>query len=143
MAGGDQETIRLLKQTRPWTLTIAILLFVTAVFMILGGVFIFLSAIMSPRQMGGMGAFQMLTMGIVYPLIAFIYVVPAVYLIRYSSGISKYANESTTVNLNSALRSQKSFWKFCGITIIVVIGLYFGIIILFIIAGLAGALGPT
>jgi hypothetical protein len=132
---GDRETVKLLKQTQPWALTIAIVMCLAAALMVLGGIAIFG---MSVTSSGGQAAKPMMILGIVYPLMAILYIAPAVYLFKYSSGIGKYTRQPSTANLNLAIRSQKSFWKFCGITLLVVIGLY----LLLIPIVLFGALSP-
>ncbi len=114
---GGGETALILQQTRPWTLTIGVLMIIAAAFMVLGGIsMLFVSAAGNQPAMMGLAG--------LYLVMAALYVIPAMLLLKYSSRISDYVASPDTAKLNSALSSQKSFWKFCGIAALVMVGLY-------------------
>ena len=111
------ETALILQQTRPWTLTIGVLMIVAAAFMVLGGV-----GMLVVGATGGQ--VEMMAIAGFYVLMAAIYVIPAMLLLKYSSRISDYVASPDPAKLNLALTSQKSFWKFCGVAALIMVGLY-------------------
>ena len=113
----SEETVLLLQQTRPWTLTVGILMIIVAVFMVLGSVGIIVAAFF-----GGNPA--MIGASALYLFLAAMYVIPALLLIKYSRQASDYIASPDVARLNLALRTQKSFWKFCGIAALLIIVLY-------------------
>lgn len=119
----------LLKQTRPWVRMMSIVCWVFAGFALLGGVAIMLAGVMSSR--GGVPPL----LGLVYIAMAFLYIAPAIYLHRYAGRITDLLAQRREMDLQAALQAQKSFWKFCGVTTLVVIALYaVGIVIAMLIA---------
>ena len=56
---------------------------------------------------------------ITYLVMAAIYALPLVYLIKYSSAISRLRYSPSTSNLEEAIDRQRSFWKVVGIMILV------------------------
>lgn len=56
---------------------------------------------------------------------AFANIMPGVYLVQYAIGCRRYGKSRKQTDLESALRSQKSFWKFSATFTLVVITLYF------------------
>ncbi len=71
---------------------------------------------------------------------ALIYIVPAIYLWRYADRIALFIQERSTGTLASALEAQKSFWKFVGILMLVVVAMYAVGIIIAIVVGAAGSM---
>jgi Ca2+/H+ antiporter len=65
--------------------------------------------------------------------LAAIYIVPSYFLSQYASAIGKLNVSRQDGDLETALRWQKSFWKFSGIFAIVVICLYAILIFLFVV----------
>ena len=123
----NEETRLLLQQTRPWTLTIGILMIIGAAFMVLAGIGIMIMGSIGGAT--GMPAGMAIGMGCFYLVLSAFYVIPAMLLLKYSSRISDYVASPDTARLNSALGTQKSFWKFCGIGALVMIGLYILLIV--------------
>ena len=62
--------------------------------------------------------------GVVYGALALVYLIPSVFLSRYASDIARLRSSLRVQDLEEALQSQKSFWKFIGIATIVMIVLY-------------------
>jgi len=71
----------------------------------------------------------LLPLGIIYFLMAFIYIYPALKLGNFSSRIADLSNQPTETNLVAALNEQRAFWKYVGIWMIVFFALYVVIII--------------
>ena len=132
-----KKRVRLLKQTGPWTLTIGILMFIGSAFMVLAAI-----GMIAFGSIGGAGMQigMAVTVGIFYLVLAVFYVVPAVLLVRYSKRISEYVTAPDTAKLNAAIGTQKSFWKFCGIGALVMIGLYVLFIFVMVIVGISSSM---
>jgi hypothetical protein len=63
------------------------------------------------------------------------YIVPGIFLMRYASRIAALVASGRADDLESALAAQKSFWKFVGIVVAVVLGLYLVILLLVVGVG--------
>jgi hypothetical protein len=107
-----------LRATKPWVRFISIVMFIMVGFMFLAGVMMmFLSF-----GMGGAGLGPV--MGIFYIVFGGFYLVPAYFLSQYASHIRDFIDGGGDSAMESALESQKSFWRFVGIITLVVICLY-------------------
>lgn len=83
-------------------------------------------------------------MGLVYLVIAFFYIYPALKLGGYSSRITDLINTPNEANLVAALNEQRAFWKYVGIWMVVMMVLYAIIIVVVLVgAGLAAAAGAA
>jgi hypothetical protein len=117
-----------LKQTRPWVLFLSILGFIFGGLAIVGG--IIMAAVMGfAGSLGGelsqgMGAAMGIGLGALYLLMGVVYLFPSLYLLRFASGIAAMLGRDPVGGMESALRAQKSFWKFAGIFMIVILCLY-------------------
>jgi hypothetical protein len=100
-----------LRSTKTWTMLLAILGFISIAFMLLGS----LGIMFGGALIAGKAGFPTTAMGIMYLILAFVYFIPALFLFRYSSSISRFLSTGLEADLESAMSSQKSFWKFVGI----------------------------
>ena len=116
------RTATMLRQTRPWVRFISVICFIVAILSALGGLaFIALgiaSRMPGPAPLGAM-------MGFVYILMAVFYGLPGVFLWMYAGRIGIFLRQRTPGNLASALAAQKSFWKFVGIVVLIILCVYF------------------
>jgi membrane protein YqaA with SNARE-associated domain len=133
-AGGVTElAVDLMRQTRPWVMFLSILSFLGSAFMLLAGLLMVGVGLMAsgPEKaiQAGVGAFYL-------PLAA-VYVYPGIKMWMYGSAIGRLLTSRAPADLEAALKQQKSFWKFCGIAAIVMIGLYILIFIGAMIFGVA------
>jgi len=128
------RSIDLLRQTRPWVLFMAILTFIAAGFMVIAGVVLFFIGAAASQGRQGPGP----VLGVLYLVLAAMYVFPAVYLTRYAARISDLVRMRRAIDLEAALEAQKMFWKSVGIMVIVGIGLYllFIVVLVFVMRGL-------
>ena len=109
------ESARLLDATRPWVRLVGIVLFVTSGFLILGGLAVAIAG-------AGLGQGASLLLGLVYGCMSALYIVPGVYLVRYAKRIREFVTQGQrATQLESALDTQRAFWKFVGV--LTVIGL--------------------
>ena len=82
---------------------------------------------------GGMG----IAMAAIYVIMGLLYIFPGIFLVRYATKIKALLSSPTTAALEAALVAQKSFWKFVGISVLVVVGIYLLIIIGGMFVGIA------
>jgi Ca2+/Na+ antiporter len=61
--------------------------------------------------------------GLVYVLMALLYLFPSLYLHRYASAIKTFLGSKAGEDMEAALAHQKSFWKFLGIMALIMFGL--------------------
>ena len=120
---GNQQTHLLLKQTRPWVSALGILAIVFGVLGILGGVgMVFVGIFNVGGVRGSIGAWA--GIAVMYTIFGVLYFFPGYFLISYSRRIKDYLAKPTHENLNAALKAQKSFWKFVGMSILITFVVY-------------------
>ena len=116
----------ILKRTHGWARLIAIIWMCSSVLMILGGV-------MAGLGLAATGRPEMIAIAFVYPVIGALYFMPANYLLRFANKARTYVQSGTQSELEEALDSQRSFWKFFGVMTLIAIGL----MVVAFIAGIA------
>ncbi len=134
-----------LDQTRPWVRFMSVVTFVSAGFMALVGLVIFLASIfggLASRETGGLGPLVSAIggglMALLYLALACVYIAPGMFLWRYASAIQSLKASATAARLEDALKHQRSFWRFVGIlTVVAVVVCVLGVGL----AILIGALG--
>ncbi|HPY42106.1 MAG TPA: DUF5362 family protein [Thiolinea sp.] len=121
--GMSERVVASLRKTRPWVLFIAILGFIFTALMVVASIPMFLgSSLMGGADTGipGMpGTAFMVGMGVLYLLMAVVYFMASLYLLRYASAIKSAVTGLNTSDMESALEAQASFWKLVGILSIV------------------------
>ena len=140
----NDQAIDALKESAKWSMFLAIIGFIGIGFMILAA--IFMGSVMSimpqtNQGFGGANAFGAMKgfLSVIYIIMALVYFFPVMYLYKYASGMKAALNNYNSESVSEALVQLKSHHKFLGITMIVVISLYFLIIIGAVIAGIAYA----
>lgn len=129
----SERALDSLKATRPWVKFLAIMGFIFTGLMILIGLIFGLVGAALPAESGISGSFGRV-LGIAYLVLAILYLMPCLYLIRYARAIQAIPGTGQAA-FEDALKNQKSFWKFMGIMMVVVLCLY----VLFIIFGVSAA----
>ena len=128
----SHRVVELLLATRPWVRLMGILLFITAGLMTLGSLFV---------TFAGLDLMAGVAMAAAYLFIAVLfYLIPGVYLFRYASRISDLEVSRSMPQLENALEAQKTFWKYLGIVVLVIIGLYLCAILIGVIFAVIGML---
>jgi hypothetical protein len=123
-----------LKATRPWVMFLAILGFVFMGFMVLASLIMFVGFSAAPVS-SKLPPFVGAVLGALYIALAVVaYLIPCLYLLRYGNAITRIQTAGQPA-MEDALRLQKSFWKYVGILMIVVLVVY----VLFIIGAIAFA----
>lgn len=127
-----------LRQTRPWVLFLGVLGIIAAVLLVLVAIGMMAFGLIPNAGAAGMPPGMGVGLGIVYLIMAILYIAPSIYLIRYAGHIKTLLASPSTVALEQALQAQKSFWRFVGICMLLVVALYGLLIVVGIAAGVAG-----
>ena len=125
------EVSRILGQTQPWARLMGIVGFVTVGMMLLFG----LGAAVAVLAMQSGEAALLLA---VYPLMAVLYVLPSIYLMRYANRIRDFIAQGQQHQVEAALDAQWAFWKFMGIFALVSLVLSGFAILVALVFGVAG-----
>ncbi|WP_395740824.1 DUF5362 family protein [Prosthecobacter sp.] len=136
------STIAALAGTKPWVRFLSVLMWIGVVFMLLGALALGAMSMMglakqSSSAANPLGGAQFMVLAVLYGVMSFVYIYPALKLWKYANRIGSLVSTRTVADLDSALNEQRSFWKFIGIMTILLLSLY-----LIIIIG-AVALGAT
>ena len=123
-----------LRATKPWVRFISIIMFISVGLMFLGGLMMMLMSSSMGRSGFGFGPI----VGIIYIIMGALYLAPAYFLHQYASSIGDFLQGGGDSAMETALGSQKSFWRFIGILTLVVICIY-GLVFLFVILGALSA----
>ena len=133
------KAVSFLATTAKWTKFLAILGFIIAGFLILAGIIvaIFYSTLSSKMENTGlMSYFNSELIGLVYIVIAGLYIWPILYLNNFSNAMTRAVRSGTTERLTNALLNLKRFFKFIGILMIVMLVIYLLVILFALSAGL-------
>ncbi|MBT8331609.1 MAG: hypothetical protein KJP06_04700 [Deltaproteobacteria bacterium] len=122
-----------LRATWPWTRLLSVLGFIGTGLMILAGLGLMVGESFIPVSEK---APPLVFMGILYVLISVFYLVPSIWLSRFSSATSAFLKSGDAIELGKAIAYQKSFWKFIGILALVSI-------VLTVVGVIAAILIPT
>ena len=118
------RALDMLRETRPWVRFVSVLMFVAVGLMILSGLVLL---VIAPP----VGCVAL----VVYGIASLFQIFPGIYLGRYATKISEVLQYRRPQDLEAALEAQKSFWKFVGIVLAVILGIYALLFLLLIVAG--------
>lgn len=90
------------------------------------------------EDFGAFGRIFMRMFGIIYLVIAAVYIYPIIYLFRASAAARLAAESNDNVQVTEFLKNNKSYWKYCGILTIVMFCVY-----ILLILGIAIAFAAT
>ncbi len=122
------EMVEALRGTKGWVLLIGILTLIGAAFMAVAG----LGMLFGGAYMGTLGAAPggappaaiFAVMGVVYLVLAVIYIFPGWFLIKYSSAIGRLISSGKAHDMEDALHQQRKFWKIIGVLFVVMLVLF-------------------
>ena len=121
MMGTAREYVR---SAGKWMQFMAILLCISVAFMFLCGIMMMgFSGVLSSFDNPGMYGVFPIAMGIIYLIMAGVYIYPALLLLRAAKAAKEAAEFNNNEQMVEFLRNNKAFWKFCGIFTIVCFGL--------------------
>jgi hypothetical protein len=122
--GVSEGAVALLLQTRTWVRIISIFCFIGAGLMLLASVGMFIAGAVASAAASSSSPIPMAALGLVYMPFAALYIYPGIKLWMYANAIGRLGASRSTVDLEGALLQQKSFWKYSGISAIVMVVLY-------------------
>ena len=136
-----------LRRTRGWVLFFSVMLWIGAVFLILGGLAMIGISLLggAAGSMGNFGGMGMQEAGVFagmagfYIVMAFFYIYPALKLGKFAARIKDLTATPSEQNLVAALNEQRAFWKYVGVMMIVMIAIYIVFIVVMMVVGIAGA----
>ncbi len=131
--GVTARSQQFLRETRPWVALMSILTFVVAGLMVLAALAMLALGAAVRSAAGGGGAFAGGLVGVVYLVMAVVYIMPALYLWRYRTAIDRVVAGGSTGALEDALMHQRSVWRVVGILTIIMIA--------FAVIGIIAAIG--
>ena len=114
------EMVSALRGTKGWVLLFGILMFIGAAFMVIGGLGMIFGGAMMGAGANGVPQGMFAGMGVVYLVMAVLYVFPALYLVKYSSAIGRLVSDGRAADMEEALHQQRKFWKFVGVLMLIV-----------------------
>ena len=120
-------TIAALVGTKPWVRFISVMLWIGIGFMIIGALAIgglMAAGLSGASKAGPLGGYEMVIIAVMYGVMAFLYIYPAVKLWAFANRIGSLNSTRAVADLDAALNEQRRFWKFFGIMMIVMICLY-------------------
>jgi hypothetical protein len=129
--GGSEITdgvLDQLRRTKGWVKFFGVMAFIGAGFLILGGIAMMaggaMGAAFSEEVGAGLGAGFGILIGLVYIVMAILYIYPGMKLWGYGKRIDQLLQDRASITLEAALNEQRAFWKFSGIAFIVVMSIY-------------------
>lgn len=135
--------IQKLAATKPWVRLLSVISFIASGFMLLASGSLVLmgtvsSIVASGRSGSALPASFGIAIAIAYAVFAIIYLYPGVKLWKYANSIARLMHTQSEVDLVDALDQQRGFWKFIGVMVAIIIGLYVIAMVLMVV-GVAGA----
>ena len=127
------EDIAYLRETQKWAKFLGILGFVFTGLMVVAG--LGMSAFMSSAFSEEMAVPGPIITGF-YVLLAVLYFFPSLYLYRYGSHLKVALAQRNNQLLTLAFRNEKSFFKFCGILMVIMLVFYGLMIVGFALFGM-------
>lgn len=134
------EALQHVVSTGPWARFISVLMLLATAAMVCGGAFMMFGGMAANDGLGVAGV------GVVYGLLAVLYLLPSLALFRFASAAVRLRDAVEGQDpmgafaLEAALDQMRRFWRLVGLMMAVVLGLYALAIGIAIIAGLLGAL---
>ena len=137
--GLDERSKAYLLETTRWTRFLSIIGFIFIGFMlILALLMLTMGSYFSSEfsGFGSLGGYFGVGLGLAYILIAVLYLIPILSLLKFSTNMKAGINTNNAELITEGFRHQKNLFKFFGIMTIIVIALY---LLIFVLAGLGAA----
>ena len=134
----NEVAIDALRVSAKWSLFLAIMGFIGIGFMIIAAIFI--SSIMGELPDNGNPVLALKGfIGVIYIVLAALYFPPVYYLFKYATDMKTALQNQDSTEVGDALNYLKSHHRYLGISIIVIISLYFLMIIGVVITSIMAA----
>lgn len=134
------EIQEFLKETAKWGKFLAIVGFVMVGLFVILGIFMgfFMGTMMSGMEEAGVfGGAMGGALGLVYVVLGLFYLFPCLYLYRFSTKMKTAIAQDDQQYLFDSFKNLKSLYKFMGIFMAVILGLYALVFVIAILGGLA------
>jgi uncharacterized protein DUF5362 len=121
------STIAMLAGTKPWVRFMSVLMWIAVGIMLLGALglgAVSMLGIVKQTKSGPLGGMEFVVMAVIYGVMAFVYIFPAIKLWKYANRIGSLGATRSVADLDAALNEQRSFWKFIGVMTIFLICSY-------------------
>lgn len=133
--------IQALAGTKPWVRFCSVMGFIGSGFMVLGALTMMAEGVFAGAsgQQGSAVTFGVnIGGGIVYLLIAGLYIIPSIKLWKFGTAILNLMVSQSGVHLDEAMELQRGFWKFVGIMMLIMLVIW-GIMLVIMIGGMAAS----
>jgi hypothetical protein len=135
-AGAITETMmHYLRGASPWLRFMGILAFISCGLLVLAGIVFTIATMIGSSLFSGGWGDSYSSAGLIYFALGALYFFPASFMYRCGSKLRDYSLSHSAHDLETALKNNKSLWKFIGIIAIVCIA---ALPVLFIIAAVIG-----
>jgi len=131
----NKESLGYLTIIRKWAMFFAILGFIGIGFMAIAALFIGIASTFGAAFGGMHESWILVVITFVYIILAGLYLMAVLYLLRFSTKMKSAIETSDQINLVVALKNLKSHFKYVGIMTIAIMGLYILMIFVFLIVG--------
>ncbi|MDR2964795.1 MAG: hypothetical protein LBU88_03365 [Treponema sp.] len=136
--------LKYLNEASPWLRFVGILGYIGAGFTVFGGIIGALGMLAADSALdlsgGVFGAAGLGALFLLYIPFGALLFLPAHFTYKFGQKIRNYRFTNSVNDLEEALKNNKSFWKFTGILYIISLALVPVLLIIMIIAGIAGVL---
>jgi hypothetical protein len=136
-----RESTDLLAQTKPWVRFLSGLGFFSTTcamaFMLLA---FFAGGDPFPNTPGPMAVMLPIQITAMFAVCLLFYFVPSLLLWKYGSRISEHLRGRDPATFSAALSAQKSFWKYLGILVLILMGFYGVAILAFVLPLILGTM---
>lgn len=116
-----EQSKKYLLSTSKWMKFMAIIMSISVAMMVVVAI-VMLAGSTIMNQIPGFESFPAWIFGLLYLIIAVIYIFPLIYMFRASSAAREVVEANDNEMMVEFLKNNKSFWKFCGIFTIVMLG---------------------
>ncbi len=124
-----------LRSASGWAKFLSILGFVFVGFIIFAGVLVSLIMSFVPQE-NDIFPFPAFLFGIIYLVFGAIYILPVLYLFRFSAGIQKALFTKNQEQMSKAFSNLKAHYRYIGIMMLAIFALYLIIIVIMIFVGI-------
>ena len=139
----DGDLREVMRSIGGWQLFLAILGFIGAglMFLVAGGQMLLTMGMMGNAPGGGANfPATVVASAFLVAIVILFYLLPSYFLLRASQKIRAYANTGAGSS-REVFESQRSFWRYIGIAVAIILGIYAMILLFALLFGLAGAFG--
>jgi len=119
-----EEMVSALRGTKGWVLLIVILLFIGAAITAVMALVMMVGGAAMGAAAQGMPSGMFAGMGVLYLVMALIYVFQGTYLVRYSSAIGRLLEGGREADMEAALNQQQKFWRLAGVLALIFVVLF-------------------